>query len=289
VRYENRDAIPRSRRIAISPAFFQTFGSTLLQGRPFAAADGPNAPRVAIVNRTFAERYLNGDALGKQVRLDSVSGWTTIVGVAPVLGIVGGNGDRNSGTDAIYIPLAQSSNTNIAVAARTMGDATALVATLREIVGQLDPDVPLYDEGRLDTALARASAGEKVFGGLFTFFGICALVLAVVGLVGVLAFTVSQRRRELGIRMALGGRPGAILWLVLRGGLVQLVVGLTIGLAIAAAVAPQFGGALFEQPPHDPTVYAAIAVVLIVVGVLAAIVPARRVLSVSPMATLRAE
>ena len=289
VRYENRDAIPRSRLVAISPDFFRAFGGTLLQGRPFAPADRPNAPRVAIVNRAFAERFFNGDAMGKQVRVESDSAWATIVGVAPVLGIVGGNGDRNSGSDAVYVPLAQSGITNVAVAARTTADATALVSTLREVVARIDPDVPLYQEGRLDIALAQASAGEKVFGGLFTVFGVCALILAIVGLVGVLAFSVSQRRRELGIRMALGGRPGAILWLVLRGGLMQLLAGLTIGLALAAAVTPQLAGALFEQEPHDPVVYAAIALLLLVAGAIAAVVPARRALSVSPMRALRAE
>ncbi|HUQ80809.1 MAG TPA: ABC transporter permease [Gemmatimonadaceae bacterium] len=289
VRYDNKQAIPQSRLIGISPAFFQTFGATLLQGRAFVAADGPNAPHVVIVNRAFAERYFNGDALGKQVRLDPTAEWATVVGVAPALGITGGNGDRNSGTDAVYVPLGQSAFANVAVAARTNGDATALVTSLREIVAALDPDVPLYQEGRLDVTLAQASAGEKVFGGLFTFFGVAALILAIVGLVGVLGFSVSRRTRELGIRIALGGRPASILWLVLRGGLMQLVAGLTIGLAIAAAVAPRFGGALFEQPPHDPSVYAAIAGVLMAAGALAAIVPAKRALSVSPMRALRGD
>src|SRR6185295_12865489 len=105
-----------------------------------------------------------------------------------VLGTVSGTGDRFAGTDAVYLPLAQSDYSNIAIAARTTTDATALVSTLRDIVGELDPDVPLYQEGRLDVTLAQASAGEKVFGGLFTFFGISALILAVVGLIGVLGF-----------------------------------------------------------------------------------------------------
>jgi putative ABC transport system permease protein len=288
-RYETRKSVPQSRVIAISPTFFDTFGAALLQGRAFARADRPGAPLVAIVNRAFAERFFNGDAMGRQVRLEENGGWATIVGVAPVLGTVGGNGDRNSGTDAVYVPLAQSSQANTAVAVRTTGDATALVATLRSVVAELDPDVPLYQEGRLDVTLAQASAGEKVFGGLFTFFGIAALMLAIVGLVGVLAFSVGRRTRELGIRIALGGRPASILWLVLRGGLAQLVTGLTIGLALAAAVAPQFGGALFEQEPHDPLVYSTIAVVLVVAGAVAAIVPARHALAISPMTALRSE
>ena len=289
VRYENPGSIPTSRVIAVAPTFFETFGAAMLQGRAFSPGDRPGAPLVAIVNRDFAERFFNGDAVGRQVRVKRDGDWATIVGVAPVLGIVAGNGDRSAGTDAVYVPLAQSDYGNIAIAARTTGDATALVPTLRTIVARIDPDVPLYQEGRLDLTLARASAGEKVFGGLFTFFGLSALVLAVVGFVGMLAFSVSRRRRELGIRIALGGRPGSILWLVLRGGLIQLVTGLTIGLGLAAAVAPQLADALFDQRPHDPLVYGSIALVLIVAGAVAAVVPARRALSVSPMTALRAE
>ena len=288
VRYDNRDLVPRSRAIAISIDFFRTFGVSLLQGRTFTRADRDGAPLVAIVNRAFADRFFAGNAVGRQIRLRQNGDWATIVGVAPVLGTVGGTGDR-SGTDAVYVPLAQSDWSNVAIAARTAADATALVATLRQIVSELDPDVPLYQEGRLDVTLAQASTGEKVFSGLFTFFGLSALMLAIVGLIGVLAFSVSRRTRELGIRMALGGRPASILWLVLRGGLLQLLLGLSVGLAVAAVAAPQFGDALFEQKPHDPSVYAVIAVILIVAGALAAIVPARRALSVSPMTALRAE
>ena len=289
VRYENRDLVPRSRAIAISPDFFRTFGVALLQGRSFTRADREGAPLVAIVNRGFAERFYSGNAVGRQIRLRENGDWITIVGVAPVLGTVGGTGDRNGTTDAVYVPLEQSDWANVAIAARTAADATALVATLRQVVSELDRDVPLYQEGRLDVTLAQASTGEKVFGGLFTFFGLSALALAVVGLVGVLAFSVSRRTRELGIRMALGGRSTSILWLVLRGGLLQLLVGLCVGLGVAALAAPQFGEALFEQKPHDPVVYAAIALILIVAGALAAIVPARRALSVSPMSALRTE
>jgi len=288
VRYDSKQSFPESRIVAISPTFFTTFGAALLQGRPFSRADRAGAPLVAIVNRTFAERFFNGDAVGRQVRVREKGEWATVVGIAPVLGTVGGNGDF-AGTDAIYLPLAQSEYSNVAVAARTRGDATALVTSLRDVVADLDPDVPLYQEGRLDATLAQASQGEKVFGGLFTFFGISALLLAVVGLVGVLAFSVSRRTRELGIRIALGGRTGSILWLVLRGGMIQLLTGLTIGLALAAAVAPQFGEALFNQRPHDPTVYVAVGLTLILCGVIAAIVPARRALSVSPMVALRSE
>ena len=288
-RYDNRDLVPRSRVVAISPEFFRTFGVSILQGRPFNRADREGGPLVAIVNRSFAARFFAGDAVGRRVRVKENGDWATIVGVAPVLGTAGGNGDRNSGTDAVYVPLAQSDWANVAVAARTTADATALVRTLRDIVAALDPDVPLYQEGRLDAVLAHASTGEKVFGGLFTFFGLAALLLSVVGLVGVLGFSVSRRKRELGIRVALGSRPASILWLVLRDGVLQLLIGLGLGLGIAALAAPQFGDALFEQRPHDPSVYAVIALVLIVAGALAAIVPARRALSVSPMTALRAE
>ena len=287
--YDTPDARPDSRVIAISPTFFETFGATMLQGRAFARADAAGAARVAIVNRAFADRFFDGNALGRQVRVDATGEWATIVGVAPVLGVAGGTGDRNSGSDAVYFPLAQTEYSNVAVAARTRADATAFVSTMREAIAALDPDVPLYQEGRLDVVLAKSDVAEQLFGGLFTVFGFSALVLAIVGLVGVLGFSVSRRTRELGIRVALGGRPATILWLVLRGGLLQLVLGLTIGLGLAAVVAPQFGDALFEQQPHDPIVYGAIALLLVTAGAIAAIVPARRALGVSPMIALRSD
>ncbi|MDF2774677.1 MAG: permease, partial [Geminicoccaceae bacterium] len=287
--YDTPDARPDSRVIAITPTFFETFGASLLRGRGFVRGDRAGAPPVAIVNRAFADRYFGGTALGRQVRLAEDGAWATIVGVAPVLGITGGTGSRNTGDDAIYVPLAQADDGNVAVAARTRTDATALVSAMRDVIAALDPDVPLYQEGRLDVTLARADVAERLFGGLFTVFGLSALLLAIVGLVGLLGFTVSQRTRELGIRIALGGRPAAILWLVLRGGAIQLLLGLAIGLGLAAAVAPQFGEALFEQKPHDAVVYAAIAVLLITAGTLAAAVPARRALRVSPMVALRSE
>jgi len=287
--YNTPESRPRTRLVAVSPSFFETFGAAMLQGRTFSRADRAGTHLVAIVNRSFAERFFDGSALGRQVRVTENGDWATIIGIAPLLGIAGGTGDRVSGDDAIYVPLAQSDHGNIAVAARTRADATALVATMRNVIATLDADVPLYQEGRLDVTLAETSAAEKVFGWLFTFFGLSALVLAVVGLVGVLAFSVTRRTRELGIRMALGGRYGTILWLVLRAGLIQLMLGLTIGLGLAALVAPQFGEALFDQQPHDPLVYAAVAVVLVVAGALAAVVPARRALRVSPMVALRSE
>jgi predicted permease len=287
--YDNPDARPRTRLLAVSPSFFETFGVSLLQGRGFARADRDGAPPIAVVNRSFADRFFAGNALGRQVRVDESGAWATIVGVAPELGVAGGTGDRNSGDDAIYIPLAQAEVNNVAIAARTRGDAAALVTTMREVVAALDPDVPLYQEGRLDVTLAQANVAERLFGWLFTFFGFSALVLAVVGLAGVLGFSVSRRTRELGIRAALGGRPATILWLVLRGGTVQLLTGLTIGLGLAAVVAPQLGEALFEQNPRDPAVYGAIAILLVTAGAFAAMVPASRALRVSPVVALRSE
>jgi predicted permease len=186
VRYQTRDDVPRSRVVAVSPSFFATFGVALLQGRTFSVGDRADAPLVVIVNRPFADRFFDGNAIGRQVRLTENGQWATIVGIAPLLGMVSGAGDRDPGNDAVYLPLAQSDYSNVAIAARTLGDATPLVGTIRDLIAQIDPDVPFYQEGRLDATLARASSGERVFGGLFTFFGLSALILALLGLVGVL-------------------------------------------------------------------------------------------------------
>jgi ABC-type antimicrobial peptide transport system permease subunit len=148
---------------------------------------------------------------------------------------------------------------------------------------------PCSTWGRLDRLINDATVGEKVFGGLFSVFGISALVMACVGLFGMVAFGVRQRTRELGIRVALGARPVSVMRLVMRGGLIPLGIGLVIGLGLAALLAPQFGDALLGANARDWRVYSVVISALAVAGFLAAWVPSRRVLHVAPAEVLREE
>jgi len=281
---------PRSGVVSVVPGYFATFGAGLVQGRDFTWTDDDRAPRVAVVSRRFAERHFAGTSpLGQRLRLeaDSTADWTTIVGVVPDLG--GEDGREGETNDRVYFALLQTGSLSLAFAIRTPGDPLALMPTLRETMRALDPDVPIFDVGRFDRVISQASVPEKVFGGLFSVFGISALVMACVGLFGMVAFAVRQRTRELGIRVALGARPASVMRLVMRGGLIPLGSGLVVALGLALVVAPLFGDALMGANARDWRVYSVVITALAIAGGLAAWLPSRRVLRVAPAEVLREE
>ncbi len=281
---------PRSGVVSTAPGYFAAFGAGLVQGRDFTWADDDRSPPVAIVSRRFADRHFtSASPLGRRLRVedDSAAAWATIVGVVPDLGGV----DTREGAinGRVYFSLSQTGNLNVALAIRTAGDPLAAIAPLREAVRALDPDVPLFGVGRLDRVIHEAIVPETVFGGLFSVFGISALVMACVGLFGMVAFAVRQRTRELGIRVALGARPASVMRLVMRGGLAPLGFGLVVGLGLALLVAPLFGDALMGANARDWRVYSVVISALAVAGGLAAWLPSRRVLRVAPAEVLREE
>jgi len=281
---------PRSGVVSVAPGYFAAFGAGLVQGRDFSWADDDRSPLVALVSRRFAERQFAGASpLGRRLRLeaDSAAAWATIVGVVPDLGGL----DTRDGAinDRVYFPLAQTGNLQVALAIRIAGDPLAAMAPLREAVRAIDPDVPLFEVGPLDRFISQATVGERVFGGLFSVFGVSALVMACVGLFGMVAFAVRQRTRELGIRVALGARPASVMRLVMRGGRAPLGGGLVVGLGLALLVAPLFGDALMGANARDWRVYSLVISTLALAGGLAAWLPSRRVLRVAPAEVLREE
>ena len=175
------------------------------------------------------------------------------------------------------------------VLVRGHGDPLQLAAPIREVVAGLDPAVPVSQMNVLTRAIALEHGPERVFGTLFLVFGLAALLLATVGLYGVMAFSVRRRTREIGIRVALGAKSKRILWLTFKGGLAQLTVGLVIGVGVAALLAPAMRDMLFDAEPWDWPVYLLVAVSLCATGIAASLVPAVRATRVSPMETLRYE
>jgi putative ABC transport system permease protein len=288
--YARDQDYPVTRTASVTPGFFATLSIPLSRGRLFTDADRAGAPEVALVTQRFVERFLGGqDALGRRIRLGashSTEPWLTVVGVVP--NVFGGDPDDPQ-PPVVFRPLAQAHSNFVYISARTAGPPMALTAQVREAAAALEPDLPLYWIMPLDQAIAEPLWFVRVFGTVFMIFGFVALFMAAVGLYAVIAFSVSRRTREVGIRMALGAEPKHVLRTIMGQGMVQLGIGLAIGLAGALAVARLMSVILFDVRPHDPTVFGGVAGTLVLAGLLASAIPAFRATRVDPLSALRAE
>jgi ABC-type antimicrobial peptide transport system permease subunit len=214
----------------------------------------------------------------------------TVIGVVPdmhVGGGVGGLGNDLMSPERIYLPKGQYDERLLSLAVRTQGPSQAMGSRLREIVRELDPNLPVYDLASLDQAIEGATWAFALFGLLFTVFGISALFLAAVGLYGVMAFSVGQRRQEMGVRMALGAERHSIVRLVLGKGLAQIGIGMAIGLALGAVMVGPMRYVLYGIEGGDLTVYGSIVVTLVTAGLLACIIPARAATRADPVEAMR--
>ena len=282
---------PDARQMDVTPGFFPMFDLPVLQGRSIGDQDRTDAAPVVVVNQAFVREFLKGgNPLGRRIRFGgsrSIDPWRTIVGVVP--DFFSGDTDHPR-PPTIIAPLAQHHSNFVSIAVRTSGgDPMSVTPAVRQTVASLDPDIPLYWVYSMDEALARPLWFYRVFGTMFMIFGFVALFLASIGLYAVMAFSVSRRARELGIRIALGAQPRDVLGLVLRQGAMQLGIGMAAGLAIAAGVSQLLAILLFEVQPRDPATFAGVVGVLAGAGLLACLLPARRATLVDPVVALRAE
>jgi putative ABC transport system permease protein len=287
---DDRD-YPRTRTVLASPGAFNALGVAPTEGRDFGDQDRSGALPVAIVNASFARRFFEGrSAVGGRVRIgDSSSNaeWRTIVGVVPDM-YVGGLDDDDEVGEALYMPLAQSSARFMSIVVRPRsGDPMLMAQPVRDAVAGADADLPIYFVETLRSAIDADNWFFMVFGTLFMVFGGVALFLASVGLYGVMSTSVRQRTREMGVRMALGAKVGDVRGLVMKQGLIQLAIGLVLGLALALGVSNLLQMLLFEVNPRDPGIYLAIGVVLSATAAAACLVPAIRATRVDPMHALR--
>jgi putative ABC transport system permease protein len=288
--YARDQDYPTTRTASVTPGFFATLNIPLLRGRLLTEADRGDAPQVAVVTQRFVERFLAGkDPLGLRIRLGashSTEPWLTIVGVVP--DIFGGDPDDPQ-PPVVFRPLAQAHSNFVYISARTAGPPMALTAQVREAATTLEPDLPLYWVMPLDQAIAQPLWFVRVFGTMFMIFGFVALFMAAIGLYAVISFSVSRRTREVGIRMALGAEAAQVLRTIMGQGLVQLGVGMAVGLVGALAVSRLMSVILFDVRPHDPTVFGGVAGTLLLAGTLASAIPAFRATQVDPLSALRAE
>ncbi|HEV8385795.1 MAG TPA: ABC transporter permease [Candidatus Acidoferrales bacterium] len=269
--------------------YFATMEIPLLRGRGFTTQDDQHAPNVAIVNQTFARKFFpNDDVLGKHVTDADSKHEVEIIGVVADTKYMS---QREELQPLIYTPWKQgvAAIGEMSFALRTTGEPTALAATVRQVVRELDSNLPVTEVGT-QTARSQATLGqERLYARLLSFFGGLALLLAAIGLAGVLAYSVAQRTNEIGIRMALGAQPGSIARLILGEAAPLLVIGLAVGTALSLAAARAAGAMLFGLTPHDPLTMVMAAVLLAVVAVAASYLPARRAAKVEPITALRYE
>ena len=292
--YAEEEDLPGAREGIVTPGYFRTFQTEVLQGRAFVASDRAGALPVVVVNETFARNFLDGDALGRRLRkrppnteFQGVeSEWLTVVGVVPDMRMEG-IGNSEASPAGFYIPIEQSDvGGTVTIALRTRNEPMAMTPEVRSAVAAIDPDLPIFQILDMEGVIARQTFFYTIFGKLFMAFGFAALFLAAVGLYGVMSFAVAQRTQEMGVRMAHGARSRQLIGLVMRKGARQLGIGLGIGLGLAILAAGQVQFILFEVNARDPVVFGLVVATLGVAGLLASFVPARRVTKVDPVTAL---
>jgi putative ABC transport system permease protein len=293
-------ADPSSRQGAgftmVSPEYFQTFGINIIQGRPFNEQDIAGAVPVAIVNETFVKKYLNGlDPLKQRLSVEQLIPGVTKLGPAIDWQIVGvyrnvhNGGVRGDGFPEINVPFYQSSWPQAAIAVRTAGDPASMTKSIAAVISSIDHDLPLDEVKTMDQLVDQSLSGDRFSTLLFSTFAGVALVLAAIGIYGVMSFAVAQRTHEIGLRMALGAGTKQVLRLILREGMLLASIGLVIGLVGSYFVGRTMKSMLYQITAIDPVAFGAVAVVLLVSALLACYIPARRATLVDPMVALRDE
>jgi predicted permease len=271
----------------IAPDYFKVLRIPLLRGRDFTRSDVPSSPRVAIVNETMARTlWPNGDAVGQRIRQQK-----------DILEIVGVARDAKyahlgeTSTPFVYLPLAQepSENMTLSLAVRTTGDPRNLQRAIEQDVRALIPNWPGFQFRTLDEGLALQRQLPRVAATLLGILGGFGLLLAMIGVYGLMAYLVKQRRREIGIHLALGAPVRSVLALVIRQGMIVCLAGTAIGLVITLAAARFIGSVLYGVSGADPLTYLVVPAVLLGVALLACYLPAREATKVHPVEALRAE
>ncbi|MFI5232894.1 MAG: ADOP family duplicated permease [Gemmatimonadales bacterium] len=290
----NLDDAPDVDRHYVAPGHFRTLGIPLLRGRVFTDADDAGHAHVATISETAARRFWPGqDPIGQRVWFGSGTGFNRPDSSATIVGIVGDVADErldgHANRASFYTPYQQFTYAARAVFVRTAGDPLALVPAARKAVASVAPDLPLYDVQTMEQRIGGSWARHRFDAELFTVFGVVALLLAAIGTYAVVAYAVARRTREMGIRLALGARPAAVVRLVVREGLAFPSAGLAIGIVGALAVTRLLRSELYGVGTTDLRVFAVTAALLLCVSVLACIVPALRATRADPLEALRAE
>jgi predicted permease len=273
---------------AVTPGYFATLGIPLIAGRAITERDTERTPLVVVISRALARRaWPNESAIGKQLLVGRFPGFAEVVGV---VGDVKNNGLVREPVVAMYTPYRQRPWPAMQFAVRAGGgDPLALVSSVGAAFRDVDRDLPITRVETMDAALSDSIATERLIAALLGGFAGVALVMAAAGLYGVIAYTVARRTQEIGVRMALGADPRAVVRLVAAEGLTVTAVGMLVGTVAAIAGGRAMGTLLFEVSPADPLTYALVLAVFAATACAALVVPALRALRVDPIAALRAD
>jgi putative ABC transport system permease protein len=281
--------------VTVTPEYFDTVGMSLRRGRSFTATDGAPGAESVIVNERFAARFFpTEDAIGHRFRLSAAreagskpGPWLTIVGVSPT--IRQGDPQALEPDAVVYQPYRQFGYGSMVIVARTDGAPTGVSSAMRNAVQQADPDQAVYGLQSMNQVLEQIRWPYRVFGSMFAIFAVVALALSAVGIYAVTSYAVTQRTPEIGVRMALGAQPGQVWWMILRQGMLQLAIGLTIGLVAGWPLSKILQVLVVQIPATDPVTFGIVAGLLALVMLAACLVPARRATRLDPISALRVD
>src|SRR5205814_3150910 len=277
----------RAERIRISPDYFKVLQTSLLRGRSFTEDDEDGKPLVAIIDESTAHKYWPTlDPLGRRVRFirDPAKPWTTIVGIVKD---IKSDGLDIDGVPHIYVSTYQDSSKRLSLVFRTSLSATVLEPQIRHEIQSIDPGLPVFGVASMNDVLDRSLASRRFSADLVGGLAGLAVLLASIGIYGLLAYMVGQRSREIGIRMALGARPEDIQRMFLRKGVALAGVGVVAGLIFSASTASVMASLLYGVRPHDPVVFVIVPLLLFAIAAVASYLPARRATQVNPLSAIR--
>jgi predicted permease len=274
----------------VLPGYFETLHVPLIAGRSLGSQDGLTGPATMVVNQAFAKKYFPGiNPVGQHIQV-RVGDDVFDRPMREVVGLIGDIKRKGLTADAdpqMYLPYAQAVITNPYLVVRTNADPVAMQSAINAAIHALDKNVPVYQVSTLDDYLSKSAAEPRFQAFLLTCFASIALVLAAIGLYGLLSYMVAQRTLEIGLRMALGAQRADVLGMIIRRGLTLALVGVGLGLAVSALVMRLIAGMLFHTRPTDPLTFALTAALLVIVSIVSSSVPAFRAARLDPMKTLR--
>jgi putative ABC transport system permease protein len=293
VRIQGQPDLPASQVLTafdtvVTPDYFRTARISLLKGREFSDQDNESAPRVVVVNQKFVDRYLHGEeAIGKQIRAEvsgAPSGWSQIIGV---VNNVKTYSETSAEDPGVFETFQQRPVSSFNVMVRSANEPNGLIPELRDTVAQIDAELPLARLMSMPAVIDRQKGGDQFFTRALAGFAFLALLLAAIGIYGLIAYSVGQRTYEIGIRMAMGAKSQDVLRMIFREGLIMTAIGGAIGFAMSLPLPKVFGAMFFDLHVNEPRLYFVVPIIVLIVACVASYIPARRAARVDPIHALR--